>query len=165
MASLRSQRTQFERICKSDPHVWGLISMLYQQLNTVTFNAPPSYTDKWANDLERTDLSKIRMATKFSSNILAIKTNYKVLACWYLVPTRIAKFVPSYPGRDMFLRLLSSWHPHTRLVAMPCCSRVLESIFSMASKVLKTNIDTDTATAYLSLKPAELTRTQFQLLL
>lgn len=44
------------------------------------------------------DWSNIWLATKSSSpNSNAIETNYKVLTRWYLVPARIAKFIPTYP--------------------------------------------------------------------
>lgn len=101
--SLLTQMSQFKSICKSEPHIRGLILILYQQLNVNPDNSPPSYVNKWAQDLERTfeiaDWSSIWMATKSSSpNVLAIETNYKVLARWYLVLAIIAKYVPSYLG-------------------------------------------------------------------
>lgn len=103
LATYKLKTFTFEHICKRDPHVRGLILSLYQQLNVNLDNSPPSYTNKWAQDLERTleitDWSNIWMANKSSSpNILALDTSYKVLARWYLVPTRIAKYVPSYLG-------------------------------------------------------------------
>lgn len=97
-----NQMTQFERICISDPHIRGPISLLYQQLISKSDENLPSYTAKWALDMNRTfdnkDWSNIWLATKSSSpNSYAIETNYKVLARWYLVPARIAKFIPTYP--------------------------------------------------------------------
>lgn len=47
MGSLLTQISQFEQICKSDPH----ISILYKQLSVKPDNTPPSYVNKWAHDL------------------------------------------------------------------------------------------------------------------
>lgn len=42
-----NQMSQFKCICKSDPHIRGLISLLYQHLNALPNEALPSYTTKW----------------------------------------------------------------------------------------------------------------------
>lgn len=86
--SLLTQMSQFKRICKSDPHIKGLISILYKQLSVKPDSGPPSYVTKWEQDLGRTfdiaDWSGIWAANKSSlPNVLAIETNYKVLARWY----------------------------------------------------------------------------------
>lgn len=94
--STLNQMTQFERICISDPHIRGFISILYNQLNMISSESLPPYATKWAQDINREfdnqDWSNIWLATKTSStNCFAVETNYKVLASWYLVPARIAK--------------------------------------------------------------------------
>lgn len=144
---LLTEMTQFECICKSDPHVRGLKLILYQQLNVNLDNSLPPYTDKWAQDLQHTfevaDWSRIWMATKSASpNISALETNYKVLSCWYLVPARITKFVPLYsescfrgcsdPGTDLHV-----WWQ------CPITQEFWQAIFAMASKALETNLGQD----------------------
>lgn len=86
----------YEGICNSDPHAPRIISRLHCHLNS-----PPSsissYAAQWPKDLKIDlvikDWDDIWATTKSSSqNIIALKTNYKVLVRWYLVPVRI--FVP-----------------------------------------------------------------------
>lgn len=89
----------FEQTCKRDPHRYDLIFVPYL-LHSGTSTAL-SYVAKGERELERSldlaDWNHIWQATKSSSqNIVALKINYKVLTCWYLVPARIAKFVPHY---------------------------------------------------------------------
>lgn len=71
MGSMLNQLTQFEHICKSDPHIRGLISTLYQHLTNNSNKSLPAYTTKWAQDLgctfETADWSAIWLATKLSS--------------------------------------------------------------------------------------------------
>lgn len=75
--SLLTQMTQFERICKPDPHIRELILILYQQFNVNPDSLLPSYVNKWAQDLERTfeiaDWSSIWMFTKSISIIVLAK--------------------------------------------------------------------------------------------
>lgn len=37
------------------------------------------------------------MSLSGKQNVVASETNYKVLLCWYLVPARISKYLPSHP--------------------------------------------------------------------
>lgn len=46
--------SQFERICKGDPHVRGLISIIYRQLNEIHNEIIPTYTTKWSHYMDRT---------------------------------------------------------------------------------------------------------------
>lgn len=165
--STLNQMTQFERICISDPHIRGLISILYFQLNMISSEFLPSYTTKWAQDMNRVfnkqDWSNIWSATKTSSpNCFAVETNYKVLARWYLVPARIAKFVPTYSPNCFRGCDTAGTHFHIWWQC-PVVEEFWKNIFLMASKALEITIPPDPATALLNLKPTILTHTQFQL--
>lgn len=93
--------THFKSIGKNDPHSKGLVSMLYSHLNALPDTKTPSYVEKWENDLgfhmDSSKWDKVWANTKISShNLVALEANYKVLIRWYLVPVRIAKYVPQY---------------------------------------------------------------------
>ena len=164
-----SDMTQFERICKRDPHSRGLISILYSQLSTKLTAKLPSYAEKWMNDLGfNIDIStwnKVWSNTKTSSqNILAMETNDKVLMYWYLVPVRIAKFAPHYSP----LCFRGCGDPGTHLHIFwecPVTKNYWKEIFLMISAVFKKSITPDPTTALLNLKPDCISYAQFKLFL
>lgn len=108
----------------------------------------------------KNEWSSIWLATKNSSpNCFALETNFKVLACWYLVPAIKAKCVPSYP--ETYFRSCTSPGTHFYIGWQCLISQAFWiKIFNMASKELETLISPDPALALLNLKPPELTRTQ-----
>lgn len=157
--------TQFERICMSDPHIRGLISLLYHQCNVTSGETLPSYAIKWAQDinqkLDDKDWSNIWLATKTSSpNCFAVETNYKVLMRWYMVPARIAKFAPSYSPNCFRGCDMPGTHYHIWWQC-PVVKVFWNNIFLMASKALEITIPPDPTMAILNLKPTRLTHTQF----
>lgn len=88
-------------------------------------------TDEWRS---------IWLATKNSSpNCFALETNFKVLARWYLVPARVAKFVPSYP--EYCFRGCTSPGTHFHIWwQCPIVQIFWKKNFDMASKALETFI-------------------------
>lgn len=152
--------SQFERICNSDPHIRGLISLLYKQLNLIPDDTFPSYATKWSQDMDRTfsrdEWDSIWLATKHSSPN-CLETNFKVLARWYLVPARIAKFVPSYP--DTCFKGCTSPGTHYHIWwQCPIAQAFWIKIFDMASKDLEILISPDPALVLLNVKPPALTQ-------
>lgn len=158
----------FEGICNSDPHAPGLISLLYAHLTSPPNNLPP-YTAQWSADLalhlDTEDWSDIWSNTKISSqNIIAQEANYKVLMRWYLVPARIAKFLPNYPANCFRGCNEQGTHAHIWW----SCSIAQEfwaAIFQIASTLFQHPIEPDPAIALLNLIPSDFTRSQTRLLL
>lgn len=135
-----NQMSQFECICQSDPHFRGLISLLYRHINITSNETLPSYTVKWSQDMDRTfdieEWSNIWLATKTSSpNCFALEINFNVLARWYLVPARIAKFVPSYSGSCFRGCPTPGTHFHIWWLCL-IAQEFWKKIFGMASKHL-----------------------------
>lgn len=163
-----TQLTPFETLCKNNPHSRGIISILYSHLLVQTNNNEPQYTQKWEKDLNRkldnSEWNQIWNTTKAaSSNILAIETSYKVLMRWYLVPAKIAKYVPNYSAqcfRDCSEpgTLFHIWW------SCPKAQTFWKEIFEIASNLFDRIIPFDPAIALINLKPLNLTYVQFNLL-
>ena len=161
--------TQFERICKREPHSKGLISIIYKHLITLPTADPPSYVEKWERDLglqlESSDWDKIWTTTKSSSqNIIALETNYKVLLRWYLVPVRIAKYIPQYS--PLCFRGCGELGSHIHIFwECPVTKCFWKEVFLILSTLFKKTIKPDPSIALLNLKPTSISHTQFKLLL
>lgn len=161
-------QTEFEDICDSDPHAPGIISRLYTHLTTSTTNLP-TYARQWSKDLnielEADDWSTIWTNTKNSSqNVVASEANYKVLMRWYLVPSRIAKYLPEYP--PTCFRGCKDEGTHTHIWwTCPLVQRFWATAFQMASTLHQVTLEPNPTIALLNLIPQDYTKAQRCLLL
>lgn len=160
--------TSFEEVCKKDPHARGTISTIYSHLLVHSSKDKLSYVQKWEEDLERTfdnsDWKQIWSTTKTASpNILAVEANYKVLTRWYLVPTRVAKYVQNYSAQCFRGCLDPGTYLHIWW-SCPLAQIFWRGIFNIATNLIGKTIPFDPAMALLNLKPEFITHTQFKLL-
>lgn len=117
----------------------------------------PRAFPRMRND-EAEDWVTIWTNTKNSSqNVIASEANYKVLMRWYLVPARIAKFIPEFSPNcfrgcgDRGTHLHIWW-------TCPLVQRFWETIFQMASTLHQVTLKPNPAIALLSLIPQDYTR-------
>lgn len=155
-------------MCDSDPHAPGIISRLYTHLTTPSTNLP-IYAQQWSKDLnidlETEDWSSIWTNTKNSSqNVVASEANYKVLMRWYLVPSRIAKFLPEYPQTCFRGCKDKGTHIHIWWTC-PLVQRFWATTFQMASTLHHVTLEPNLTIALLNLIPQDYTRAQRCLLL
>lgn len=161
--------TNFEVICKDEPHARGLISLLYSQGLTQPNSENPSYVQKWEEDLGKTlesaDWNLIWSVTKSASpNVLAVEANYKVLTRWYLVPVRVAKYTQNYSAQCFHGCTELGTYFHVWWTC-PIAQNYWKEIFHIASKLLNINLSLDPTMALLNLKPEFLSHTRFKLLI
>lgn len=116
--------------------------------------------------LEGADWNHIWLATKSScQNSVAIETNYKVLTRCYLVPARIAKYVPQYPSA-CFRGCSTQGHVHHIWCSCPIVQTFWSNLFSMLSTLFDTALQQPyPSIAILNLKLPNLSQCQFKLLL
>lgn len=123
------------------------------------------YVTKWTRnldlDLTSEDWLETWQAThKVSQNVAALKTSYKVLSRWYLVPYQIAKYASCYSSicfRGCGTYLHTWW----------TCALVRSfwvHISSIISHLFETPIQPDPKIVLLNVAPSELTRNQSCLL-
>ena len=89
--------------------------------------------------------------------------NYKVLTRWYLVPDRIAKYVPSYSGQCFRGCTTAGTYFHTWWTC-PKAQKFWKKTFEIANILTKLKIPPDPKLALLNLKPSNLLHAQFKLL-
>lgn len=129
----------------------------------------PQYIQKWEKDLKRkldnSEWNQIWSSTKAASpNILALEASYKVLTRWYLVPARVAKYLPNdsaqcFRGRSELGTLFHIWW------LCPKAQIYWKEIFNITSKLFDKIIPFDPAIALINLKPENITHAQFKLLI
>lgn len=159
----------FEQAYNSDPHRRGMTSTLYTQLLNTGSSPVPSYTSKWERDFEITledvDWHHIWKATKSSSqNIVALETVTSFLTRWYLVPARIAKYVPHYPS-TCFRGYSTQGNFHHIWWSCPIAQTFWSNLFNILSTLFDTTLQPDPTLALLNLKLQKLFQRQFKLLL
>ena len=94
--------TAMEQLSRTFDKHSGHISLIYGLLSSGTQKM--AYMTKWEQDigmeLDMADWSKlVQGASKSYINTSLIEANYKVLMRWYMVPARIASFVPGASPR------------------------------------------------------------------
>lgn len=131
-------------------------------------SSPPAYASKWKRDINLTlasaDCAHIWQETKSASpNIVALETNYKVLTRWYLVPTRISKFLLHYSPQCFRGCTAPGTHAHIWWKC-PTMQTFWTEVFKILSTLFETSLNPDPAVALLN-KPLAVTHHQFKLLL
>lgn len=87
---------------------------------------------------------------------------YKVLNRWYLVPSRLAKFIPSYLAHCFHSCSEQGTHMHIWWTC-PIVQTFWEDIFALTAKLFDVPVQPVPTSALLNLKPDPLSHTLYKL--